>query len=116
MAKILIIDDNKAASAFLTLVLLRHQHQVVRSREVAETTARSRDFTPDLILINHAFKNNSGWQVFNDLKQMACNLPVMVYVLKDLTIGNADWIDRAVDAAIKESRKDPPLRCRREAS
>lgn len=104
MAKILIIDDNKAASAFLKLMLQHDHHQVSRSREVAEATHHPRGFNPDLVLIHHAFRNNSGWQVFSDLKQIAPDLPAMVYLLEDFSAQSAGWVVGAVDAVMRERR------------
>lgn len=104
MAKILIIDDNKAASAFLKLMLQQHHHQVSRSREVADATQHPRGFNPDLVLIHHAFRNNSGWRVFSDLKQMAPDLPAVVYLLENLSVQSAGWVVRAVEAVMRERR------------
>ena len=102
MAKILIIDDNRAASAFLKLHLMYHHHQVIRRTDIKDAIDPATGVMSDIVLINHALDNDSGWHVFNILKQAAPDLPASVYVLSDLTAVNADWIVRSVDAVLAE--------------
>lgn len=106
MANILIIDDNKAASAFLKLYLMRQRHQVRRSEDIQAAIDSAPGNTPDLVLINQAHDNGSGWQHFDCLEHAAQDLPAMVYVLASQTTRNVDWIAKAVDAAIQETRPE----------
>ena len=104
MASIWIVDDKTAASAFLKLSLMRRRHRVRRGVVIRDAMDAPADMAPDLILINRDFANESGWQVFNQLKQAVPHLPAMVYVLREFTAANAKWIGRVVDAAILEIR------------
>ena len=102
MANILIIDDNRAASAFLKLYLMHHHHQVSRSVDIKDAIDPVTGVTPDMVLINQAHDNDEGWHVFAILKQAAPDVPALVYVLSSLTADNADWIVKAVAAVAAE--------------
>jgi len=106
MANILIIDDNKAVSAFMKLYLMRQRHRVKRSTDIKAAIDSAHSNTPDLVLINQAHDNGSGWQYFDRLEHAAPDLPAIVYVLSSLTTLTADWIAKAVDAAIQETRPE----------
>lgn len=106
MACILIIDDNHSASAFLKLSLQGRRHRVIRGVDIWEAVDPGGGCVPDLVLINRAFKNNSGWQAFNFLKQAAPHLPAMVYVLERLTSVSTGWIARAVEAVLPEVTRE----------
>lgn len=106
MANLLIIDDNKAVSAFLKLYLMRQRHRVKRSADIKAAIDSTRSNTPDLVLINQAHDNGSGWKHFDCLEHAAPDLPAMVYVLASQTTLNADWIAKAVYAAIQETRPE----------
>lgn len=104
MAKIIILDDNQASAAFLKIIMARHWHRVSTTARVQEVTNHPSDSTPELVLINHAFRNHSGWKMFNDLKRIAPQIPAMVYRLDQLNAANANWIVKAVEAVIGETR------------
>lgn len=70
-ASVLIIDDNRAASAFLKLYLMQQQHKVSRSADIKDAIDPAVGVMPDMVLINHAHDNDAGWHVFNILKQTA---------------------------------------------
>lgn len=60
---------------------------------------------PNLVLVSHAFRNNSGWDVFNHLKRVNPKLKVMVYAIDGLSRKDADWIDEAIKAGFGETKK-----------
>ena len=107
MASVLIIDDNRAKSAFLKISLMRERHQVRRSRDIGEAIHPSGGAVPDLVLINRATENVTGWDIFNHLKQLAPDLPAMVYVLEKNSFASVGWICKAVEAACEET--DSPI-------
>ena len=107
MAKIFILDDNQATSAFLKIILTRHWHRVSRIEDIQTVTNHPLDSAPELVLINHAFRNHSGWEMFNHLKRTAPHIPAMVYGLDQLNAANADWIVKAVEAATGETTFHP---------
>ena len=104
MAKIIILDDNHASSAFLKIILTRHWHRVSRTADIQEVTNYPSNSTPELVLINQAFRNHSGWEMFNHLKLTAPHIPAMVYGIDQLNAANADWIFKAVEAVIGETK------------
>ena len=108
MAKIIILDDDHASSAFLKIILTRHWHRVSRTADIQEVTNHPSNSTPELVLINQAFRNYSGWKMFNYLKRIAPHIPAMVYGLDQLNTANADWIVKAVEAAIGETKTNIP--------
>lgn len=107
MARILILDNGRASSAFLKMTLTRHRHQVVRTGTLKDTINHRFDSTSDMVLINHAFGNGSGWEAFNYLKQIAPHVPIMVYVLAQLNMSAAAWIIKAIDMVIHELENEP---------
>jgi DNA-binding NtrC family response regulator len=107
MATIFILDDNPATSAFLKIVLTRHWHRVSRIADIKRVTSHSSDSTPELVLINHAYRNHSGWKMFNHMKRTVPHIPAMVYGLDQLNAANADWVVKAVEAAIGETTIHP---------
>jgi DNA-binding NtrC family response regulator len=108
MAKIIILDDNHASSAFLKIILTRHLHRVSRTTDIQEVTNHPSNSTPELVLINQAFRNDLGWKMFNYLKRIAPHIPAMVYGLNQLNAANADWIVKAVEAVIGETKTNIP--------
>ncbi len=100
---IFILDDNPATSAFLKIILTRHWHRVSRIADIDRVTSHPSDAAPALVLINHAFRNRSGWEMFNHLKRIAPHIPAMVYGLDQLNAANADWIVKAVEAVVGET-------------
>jgi PleD family two-component response regulator len=103
MVNIVILDDNRASSAVLKMALNRHGFSVRRatvSQDVIDPPSGSR---PDLILINQAINNHSGWEIFNRLKRTAPRMPISVYVLDSCSSLNAVWIVKAVEAVIGET-------------
>ena len=103
MAKIIILDDNQASSAYLKIILARHWHRVSRTADIQEVTNRPSGSTPNLVMINQAFRNHSGWAMFSHLKRIAPHIPAMVYWLDQLDAENANWIVKAIEAVIGET-------------
>jgi len=108
MASVLIIDDNRSQSAFLKISLMRRRHRVRRTQDIRDAIYPRGGTVPDLVLVNRETGNNTGWEVFNYLKQWVPDLPMMVYVLESNCGDSADWICKAVDAACKEADFSPP--------
>ena len=108
MGKITILDDNKASSALLKMILTRHRHQVVQTEVVHDSISSPSGHTPDLVLINQAFSKHSGWEIFNHLRKTASHIPTMVYVLDQLNATDADWIVRAVETVIAQKKRISP--------
>ena len=104
MGKITILDDNKASSALLKMILTRHRHQVVQTEVVHDSISSPSGHTPDLVLINQAFSKHCGWEIFNHLRKTASHIPTMVYVLDQLNATDADWIVRAVETVIAQKK------------
>jgi len=104
MARIIILDDNRASSAYLKVILTRHWHRVSRTSDIQKVTNHPSGSTPELVMINQAFNSHSGWEMFNHLKRIAPHIPAMVYWLDQLNAENADWIVRAVEAVIGKTK------------
>jgi DNA-binding NtrC family response regulator len=107
MASVLIIDDNRATSAYLKMFLMRERHHVRRGQDVRKALFPRFGAVPDLVLINQAMNNPTGWELFNHLKRLAPTLPAMVYVMESNGIKSAGWICRAVEAAVGETKAPP---------
>jgi DNA-binding response OmpR family regulator len=108
VGKITILDDNKASSALLKMILTRHRHQVVQTAVVHDSINAPSGHAPDLVLISQAFGRHSGWEIFNHLRKSASHIPTMVYVLDQLNATDAEWIVRAVETVIAQKKRIPP--------
>ncbi|BBO74578.1 hypothetical protein DSCW_19950 [Desulfosarcina widdelii] len=106
MANVLIIDDNTTTAAILRITLSRQLHIVGRSEDIRDAINPVDVSGPDLVLINQAFKNSSGWEIFNYLKQIKPNLPAIVYVLEHPTTSGAQWVCKVVEAVLSEIMSD----------
>lgn len=109
MANIQILDDCSVASALLKLTLTRHRHRVSRTADINRSLSDPCGFVPDLVLINHSFRNHSGWEIFNRLKRSTPHIRAMVYALEQLSTTNVSWIVKAVEAAVWEPIAHPFL-------
>lgn len=107
MASVLIIDDNRSRSAFLKMSLMRERHEVRRGKDIHGAIFQGANAAPDLVLINQSTQDFTGWELFNHLKQLAPDLPAMVYVLESNRIDSARWICMAVEAACEEVHMCP---------
>ena len=107
MTNILIIDDNPAKAAFLKMSLVRSRHKVKQSRDIIEAVFPDHGKVPNLVLINQAMQNFTGWELYFYLKQIMPGLPVMVYVMESNCIEAAGWICKAVDAVCEETHAIP---------
>ena len=107
MASVLIIDDNRSRSAFLKMSLMRERHGVRRSEDIRGAIFQGGNAAPDLVLINQWTQDFTGWNLFNQLKQVAPDLPAMVYVLESNHTDSARWICKAVEAAFEEAEISP---------
>jgi DNA-binding NtrC family response regulator len=103
MKTILILDDNKACSATLKMSLMNKGYEVHRTTKVQLLVNPAWNDKFDLILINFAFANASGWVVFNHFSQVSPHLPAMVYVMDHPDTSTTVWIVRAVEAVINET-------------
>lgn len=107
MSKILLVDDNRFVGAFLKKALEYEGHQVVWVPDEQHDAEKCcRRFPGHLVLVNHAYRNHSGWTVFNQLKQKNQNLPIMLYLLDDCKLSSLTWVFRAVDDALSDMHKD----------
>lgn len=102
MASVLIIDDNRAKSAFLKMALMRRRHQVQRCQDIRKAINPENGMVPDVVLINQATHRSTGWEIFNHFKRLVPDLPTMVYVLENNCFYSTDWICRAVEAVCEE--------------
>ena len=104
MATIIILDDNKSGFTLLKMALSRHHYRVHQAANLQEALDRPVDSAPRLVLINHAFGNRRGWEIFNQLKHISGHLPALVYVLEHINGANIDWIVKAVQAVLGEAK------------
>jgi PleD family two-component response regulator len=110
MVNIVILDDNRASSAVLKMALNRHGFSVGRATVSQDVIDPPSGLRPDLILINQAFNNHSGWEIFNRLKRTAPQMPISVYVLDSCSSLDAVWIVKAVEAVIGETMENAARR------
>jgi DNA-binding response OmpR family regulator len=106
MPKILLVDDSRFVGAFLKKALEYEGHQVVWMPDEHDAEKCCHRFPGHLVLVNHAYRNHSGWAVFNGLKQKNQKLPIMLYLLDDCKLSSLTWVVRAVDDALSDMHKD----------
>lgn len=106
MSKILLVDDSRFVGAFLKKALEYEGHHVEWVLDEHDAEKCCRCFPEYLVLVNHAYRNRSGWAVFNRLKHNNHNLPIMLYLLDDCKLSSLTWVVRAVDDALSDMHKD----------
>lgn len=111
MAKILIIDDNPSIGALLKKALEHEDHLGTVVSGAEHAFAFSRHEEPDLILINHFCRRNTGWILFNHIKQVHDTIPVMVYALEAGLLVGLAWIVKAAQEALARIPNPAPLNC-----
>jgi DNA-binding response OmpR family regulator len=101
MAVILIVDENTSVGVLLKRELKAHGHQVFAVDSVENPMFSSILALTDLIMINKACKNDSGWDIFNKLDDGHQSAAAMVYVLESWSQISVRWIIAAAQEALK---------------
>jgi DNA-binding response OmpR family regulator len=81
MAKIIIVDDNRSMGTFLKKALEREAHQVTLVPEEHDAIASFKVCGANLVMINQSCRQHSGWTIFNHLKHINSQMPLMLYLL-----------------------------------
>ena len=90
MAKILIIDDQSWVSALCMEGLIGQGHRVFATDDIKNVREKILSFRPNIVLLNQYLKHGFlVWDVLQDIKKQAPNLPVVIvadgYLIKNQT-------------------------------
>lgn len=102
MARIIIVDENKATGILLRKALEREDHQVGLVANWQGLSANMADPSIDLVLIH---QEDSEWTTFNQFKQTHQDTPAMLYVMPDYGWTSTGWIVKAVQEALSQMNK-----------
>ncbi len=110
MAKIIIVDDNRSMGAFLKKALEYEAHQVTLVPRAQDAIASFRVRGANLVMINQNCREQSGWTIFNHLKHINSQMPLMLYLLDNYRPGGTVGIIQALNAALSCRQKIQPKR------
>lgn len=108
MAKIIIIDDNRATGAFLKIALEQEDFQVTLVAQERDAIVRYKVCNACLVMINQTCRQCGGWTIFNDIKRIDGEMPLMLYFLTNFRLADIAWIIRAVKEALSCQGKAQP--------
>ena len=101
MSTVMLLDDNRSKSAYLKMAIMRRGFTVRRHDQYRAAIGEATGRPPDLILVNHAFDSQKGWDTLQRLKQDLPGQPVLLYVLGQMATKDADWIVEAAVEGVK---------------
>ena len=100
MAKILIVEDDKALNKAYQLILEKHAHEVVVADDGQQALDKLDNFAPDLILLDLLMPVLSGIEFLKDYDLANKHPDVVVVVFTNLE--NAPEIDQAFELGVKK--------------
>ena len=100
MVKIILIDDNRSTGVLLKMILEQETFQVSLVADERDAIASYKVCSAHLMMINQTCRQCSGWTIFNDIKRIDGEMPLMLYFLKDCRPSDTDWIILAVREAL----------------
>ena len=103
MSIVMIIDDNRAKSAYLKMAFTRHGFNVQRVDTYRDAASKAALNLPDLILINHQFETDRGWDIFYALTYAFPHQPILLFTLEHMRTQDTDWIIEAATKAIRDT-------------
>lgn len=118
MIKILIADDDKLISAFITKVLKNHPFELFIANDGAEAVQLFREIQPDLVLLDIMMPKMDGFQVCSHIRQSNQRVPILMLSAKlqtedkvaGLKLGADDYITKPFDRHELVARIETSLR------
>lgn len=118
MIKILIADDDKLISAFITKVLKNHPFELFVANDGAEAVRLFREIQPDLVLLDIMMPKMDGFQVCSHIRQSNQRVPILMLSAKlqtedkvvGLKLGADDYITKPFDRHELVARIETSLR------
>lgn len=99
---VLVVDDEDDIVAYLTAVLQDHGMRVVVARDAPEATARLREITPDLVVLDIMMPGHTGLSLYRAIRRNAATAGVHVIFLSACSaaaivkaLGQAGGLDQA---------------------
>lgn len=128
--RILLVEDNRQLSQWLTLLLQRERYSVECAFDGADANHRLRSQSYDLVILDLALPGMEGEEVLRRLRQRDDNVPVLILSASDtpqsriggLDGGADDYVGKPFDVGELEARirvllrrranhRNPVLRC-----
>lgn len=110
MAKILVIEDEKAYLANICLTLEKEGYETIKAESGEKGVEMARDHQPDLILCDIKMPEKSGFDVIKELKEdsITSDIPIIFLTVLDneeniiegQKLGAADYISKSSDIKI----------------
>ena len=108
MAKIIIVDDNRSMGAFLKKALEYEAHQVILVAHEQDAIVSFRVCGANLVMINQSCRQHCGWAIFNYLKYINSQMPLMLYVLDNYRPAGTAWVIQALNETLSCLQKIRP--------
>ena len=105
MIQVLIIEENTALGVLLKREFAAERYQVSVAPAVDMTAIGDQLLAADIVLINHACGNGSGWDIYRQIKMKYQKMTVMLYVLESWSQNSVKWIMKAVREALNDTQQ-----------
>jgi two-component system response regulator CpxR len=77
MARILVVDDDKAVCLAMRVVLEQEAFEVDEAHDGAQAVERIREQAPDLILCDIFMPKKDGFDTIRELRRIAAKIPIV---------------------------------------
>ena len=101
MSHVLIMDPNRSVCVLLKQALEAEGHRVSMTHTIQWRHAPDRFPKPDLVMINNADGDRSGWETYQRIKEQDGTAALMVYNLDQWSLSAAKWVIEAAHEALK---------------
>lgn len=81
---ILIVDDQPYIPDLLSVELTQEGYQVTRAKNTEAMWEHLQDSRPEVVLLDHYLNGTESWDVLLDINRKRPELPVLIYVIKNL--------------------------------
>jgi DNA-binding response OmpR family regulator len=99
------MDPNRSVGDLLRQALEAEGHSVSMAHPTQSRNTPERFPKADLVLINNADADRSGWDTYQRIKEQDHTTALMVYNLDQWSLSAARWIVEAADEALKSRLK-----------
>jgi DNA-binding response OmpR family regulator len=106
MGRILILEEDFCRALLLKNALKTEGYQVVVMDGRGNVSRIRSQEAVDLILVSRFLQNDSGWEVYNRLREEDGTVPVMLYALSGASRIAINWVIKAVNEGLKCSEEN----------
>ncbi len=104
--KVLIVDDYPVVADFLDALLIHRGFKIIKAFGGEEAILKASQEQPDVIVLDLAMPNVSGYQVAERLKQneVTASIPIIVLTAIEISPEEHERLDKNVQVIIKKKQ------------